>query len=115
MNFSLVLVLAIIAHEYGHWIIPKHMGGNPRIKIGWITLGVEFDLKDWLPIRTLIDSRILGIITGYFVILLLGAPQDLIMLTFFYVALSAADILMIIILKVKAHRDRATIWSEMNW
>lgn len=115
MYFLLVLGFAIIAHLFGHWIIPKHMGLNPRMKIGWIIFGVEFDLKDWVPIRMLIDSRILGIMMGYTMILLLSAPQDLIVLTFFYGVLSSVDILMIIMLKVKAHRDHATIWSEMNW
>lgn len=115
MNPIIVLVLAIIVHEFGHWIIPHFEGLNPRISIGWIIIGVECDMKDWTPIQLLIDTRILGIILGIPVIVIFGNAGDLYCLSVLYFLFSSLDILMIILLKVKAHRQNAFFWGEMDW
>ena len=114
MNPILVLALSIIAHEFGHWIIPYHLGLNPRIKFGWIIIGVEFDMKKYTPIKTLVDTRILGILFGIPVIIILGNPGDLFFLFVFYFLLSSIDILMIIVLKVKAYQKDAIFFEELD-
>lgn len=115
MNSILVLLLAFTAHEIGHWIIPHFKGLNPKIKIGWVFINVEFDMKDWIPIEMLIDTRILGIILGIPVIVILGNPGDLGFLSILYFLFSSVDILMIAMLKIKAYRQNATFWYEMDW
>lgn len=71
MNAIVVLVLAIIVHEFGHWIIPHFEGLNPKMKIGWVFFSVECDINNLIPIQMFIDTRILGIILGIPVILIL--------------------------------------------
>ncbi|MCK4668169.1 hypothetical protein KAU33_15570 [Candidatus Dependentiae bacterium] len=115
MNPIIVLVLAIIVHEFGHWIIPHFEGLNPRITIGWIIIGVECDINDWIPIQMFIDTRILGIILGIPVIVILGNVGDLWFLFVAYFLFSSLDIIMIIFLKVKAHRENALLWGELKW
>lgn len=115
MNPILVLALAIAFHEFGHWIIPHYEGLKPKIKISWLFIGVEFESRALTPIRMLIDTRILGIILGIPVIVIFGNPGDLWFLFTFYFLFSSADILMIMMLKIKAHRQDALWWCELEW
>ena len=115
MNQILVLALAIIIHEFGHWIIPHFEGLNPKIKFGWIIIGVECDINDLIPIQMFIDTRILGIILGIPVIIIFGNVGDLWFLFVAYFLFSSLDILMIITLKIKAYRQNAILWGELNW
>ncbi len=115
MNPILVLALSIIVHEFGHWIIPHFEGLNPKMKFGWVFFSVECEMKDWIPIQMFIDTRILGIILGIPVIVIFGNAGDLWFLFASYFLFSSLDILMIIILKVKAYRQNALLWCELEW
>ena len=111
----LVLVLAIAAHEFGYCIIPYCKGLKPRIRLGWIVAGVEFNYHDLIPIRMLIDTRILGVILGIPVIVILGNAENMFFLFAFYFIMSLPDMIMIVVIKIRAHQKNAHLWHELDW
>ena len=111
----LVLALAIAAHEIGHSIIPYYKGLNPRIKLGWIIIGVECDYNDWVPVRMLIDTRVLGVIFGIPVIVILGNAENMFFLFAFYLLMSLPDLIMIAAIKIRAYQKNAHLWHELDW
>lgn len=111
----LVLALAIAAREFGHWIIPHYKGLNPRIRFGWIIAGVQCDYNETVPVRMLIDTRILGVILGIPVIVILGNAENMNFLFLFYFLMSLPDLIMIVAIKIRAYQKNAYFWGELDW
>ena len=111
----LVLALAIAVHVFGQSIILYYKGLNPRIKLGWTIIGVECDYKDWVPVRMLIDTRVLGVISGIPVIVILGNAENMFFLFAFYFLISLPDLIMIGAIKIRAHQKNAHLWHELDW
>jgi len=114
MNSIIVFLLAIIAHEFGHWIIPQCKGLNPKLIIGLLVVAVSFDNKGSTPIQMLIDTRSLGIMFGLVPIVVLGNAVDLSFLLIIYLLFSSVDIFDILSMKIKARRNHAYFWYEIS-
>ena len=109
-----ILLLAFILHEAGHWIIPQCEGLKPRLVIGFIIIGVSFDIEDTTPIKMLTDIGLLGIMFGIVPIIVLGNATNLSFLLIIYFLLCSGDIMDIVSMKIKAYRNNAHLWHEIS-
>ena len=109
-----ILFLAFIAHEIGHWIIPQCEGLKPRFVIGFIIIGVAYDIEETTPIKILIDTGLLGIMFGIVPIIVLGNATNLSFLLIIYFLLCSVDIMDIVSMKIKAYRNNAHLWHEIS-
>lgn len=80
------LIVAIIMHEIGHYIIAKYYGINPKIKVNWGSIKVES-----VKFLTLKPKQYINILLAGFIIGLIFLNPDP-YLYIIYIAISSHDI-----------------------
>ena len=101
----LVFTLSIIAHEYGHYIIPYHWGWKPKITYGLLYCGVLLDERKFnnLRITDAVNIGYLGILFGLIPLLLLTPHSYLNFALFLYTFACSLDIIKIVTFKYFQH------------
>ena len=101
----LVFTLSIIAHEYGHYIIPYYWGWKPEIKYGLLYCGVLLNERKFNNLLISDSNNIiyLGILFGLLPLLLLTPHSYLKLDLFLYLLACSVDIIKIVTFKYFQH------------
>lgn len=101
----LVFTISIIAHEYGHYIIPYYWGWKPKIKYGLLYCAVHINRRKFNNLHISSASNIiyLGILFGLLPLLLLTPHSYLKLALFVYVLACSLDIIKIVTFKYYQH------------
>jgi hypothetical protein len=70
---GVILICAVVAHEFGHYIIPYFKKLNPRIKLKWYGLAVEWNNHEDMLLLDFVIISVMGVVCGGVVLLLFNS------------------------------------------
>jgi len=105
LQFIFAFTLSIIAHEYGHYIIPYHWGWKPKITYNLLYCAVHINQRKFNNLRISDANNIiyLGILFGLIPLLLLTPHSYLTLALFLYLLACSVDIIKITTFKYFQH------------
>jgi len=113
MNEIIVIIIAFIVHEFGHWITYRILGYKAKIKFKWYGIVVGEEIWHNVKLKHAFPILAVGIFLGYIPIVIL---TDNAILDLTYFLLSSGDLVNIMGLldTKKEHLKKLTILENLQ-